>query len=305
MKKHLSRKYKCKRPLNDIKNEKTDIELDCESLVRRIIKDEIINLMTIEKKNIIEMKIQRNKCKCCNKIFHNKSNLNKHFISGICFKKINNNNNNNNNICIQSNNNIKINNQQNNNYHINNMNIQSSNNNSNIIIINQIKGFDEDWNLSNISKDNREKLLLSDKKFTNTLNNILQNKDNLNVVIKNEDTGFVYINEKKDYEAMQIKNICEEAMDKLYKHLRDFFKETISNNINDIKINILEKEMIEIDKKYTTYKESLKTKRNVNSCISNIFQEKTEEALDNLITLQEINDKKYINLLNNDIDNDY
>ena len=38
----------------------------------------------------------------------------------------------------------------------------------------------------------REKILLSDKKFTNTLENILKNDENLNIILKDKATGFVY-----------------------------------------------------------------------------------------------------------------
>jgi hypothetical protein len=369
MQRHLQRINKCKQKWYEPKSDKTDIELDKESLTKIYMKDELGNIKRInrinhldnitninnlnniedlkmidnedlkmidkekqnneENKTIkIEIKEEEKKegeyecdkenryiCKYCNNMYHNKSNLNKHINNQVCLKKIKRkiqnietNKMELNNISETNLNQIekiienKVNQQ------INNINIQNigvQNNNNIIINIGSIKGFDEEWNTSNISKDTREKLLLSDKKFTNTLNNILLNKDNLNVVIKNENTGFVYKNSKKEYEAMHNKDIFNEAMDKLYKHLRDFFKETVSNNINDIKLDILNKEMNEIDKKYIIYKESEKTKRMVNSCLSDIFERKNDESINNLISVINCKKKKKLEDILNVEDIDY
>ena len=184
-----------------------------------------------------------------------------------------------------------------------NNNIQKIGVQNNYYIINSLRGFDQDWDLSVIPKETKETLLLSDKKFTNTLNNILKNKDNCNVVIKNDNTGYVYLNDKKEYEAKRITDICEESMDKLHKYLTDFFKETVNNNINDIKIDILEKEMTEINNKFQAYKESLKTYRGVNQCFSNIFKDNNEKSLNNLLQIEE-NRLKYSNTEDEDDDFD-
>lgn len=365
MQRHLQRINKCKQKWYEPKSEKTDIELDKESLTKIYMKNELGSIKRINRLNhlnnitninnlnniedlktcdnerqnnddenkIIKIEITEQEkegenedenedenetendvenkyiCKYCNNIYHNKSNLNKHINNQVCLKKIKRKIQEPNNIIETNLNQIekiienKVSQQ------INNINIQNigvQNNNNNIIInIGSIKGFDEEWNTSNISKDTREKLLLSDKKFTNTLNNILLNKDNLNVVIKNENTGFVYKNSKKEYEAMHNKDIFNEAMDKLYKHLRDFFKETVSNNINDIKLDILNKEMNEIDKKYIIYKESEKTKRMVNSCLSDIFERKNDESINNLISVINSKKKKKLEDILNIEDSDY
>jgi hypothetical protein len=281
MKKHLSRKNRCKRSLFDPKTDKTDIELDKESLIRITVKEDIEDIITkypnlIEThKYLVDETINKSKhyCNYCDKYFHNKSNLNKHQSTKICNK----------NKKIYENDECKsktVNN-------IINNNIQKIGVQNNYYIINSLRGFDQDWDLSVIPKETKETLLLSDKKFTNTLNNILKNKDNCNVVIKNDNTGYVYLNDKKEYEAKRITDICEESMDKLHKYLTDFFKETVNNNINDIKIDILEKEMTEINNKFQAYKESLKTYRGVNQCFSNIFKDNNEKSLNNLLQIEE------------------
>ena len=81
---------------------------------------------------------------------------------------------------------------------------------------------------------------------------------------------------------MKVNNIFDEAMNKIYKHLRDFFTDIINNNKNDIRVNILETELKEVNKKYLQYKESTLTNNSVNNCLLNIFDEKKEKAIDNI-----------------------
>jgi nicotinamide mononucleotide adenylyltransferase len=275
MKRHLTKQKKCTSK-NEIKN-KTENEINKESLVKHIINDEMKLLMTEETIQAIEKMDMKNYiCEKCNKIFHNKSNLNKHCKNNTCMNKKNTMENDN--VISQINN-------------IQNIGVQ---NNIINININSLRGFDEDWNISNITKDMKEKLFLSDKKFTNTLENILNNDDNLNVILKDKVTGLVYKIKNNEYEAMPVKDIFEEAMDKIYKHLRDFFTEIISNNKNDIRIDILENEIKEIDKKYNKYKQSIITCDGVNNCLSNIFDEKKKEAI-----------KQFVKVIKNDSNNVY
>jgi len=264
MKRHLEKQKKCSNTNN---NNKPENELFEDSLIKHEI-DKELKLMIKENKKTTEGN-EKEKCICqkCNKIFHNKSNLNKHVKNNICEKK---------NVyeekIIQQINNIQ-------------------NNNTINININSLRGFDEDWNISYLTKDMREKLLLSDKKFTNTLENILRNDENLNVILKDKMTGLVYKIKNNEYEAMPVKEIFEEAMDKIYKHLRSFFKEIISNNINDVRIDILENEIKEVDKKYDRYKKSTIINNDVNNCLSNIFDEKKNYAIEKLMDVIKDEDK--------------
>ena len=264
MKRHLDKQKKC--IIND--TQLSEYELYNESLIRKTITD---NFEILVKKYDNEKK---HFCEKCNKDFTNKSNLNKHIKSKSCIEEIKEN------PIIQ---NINNNNHNNN---VQNIGVQ----NNFIFNINSLRGFDEDWNISAITKDMREKILLSDKKFTNTLENILKNDDNLNVILKDKATGIVYKTKNNDYEIMPVKNILEESMDKIYKHLRDFFTEVINNNKNDIRIDILENELKEVDKKYNNYKNSIMINDNVNSCLSNIFDEKKIESLDKFYEIN--NDNK-------------
>ena len=63
--------------------------------------------------------------------------------------------------------------------------------------INLINSFDEQWNTTHIDDKTKILLLLNNTKFTSTLENILENEVNLNVLIdETSDKGLVY-NEKK------------------------------------------------------------------------------------------------------------
>jgi hypothetical protein len=198
MRKHLSRKYRCKRSLFDPETNKTTIELDKESLHKINVKNDIKemaskypNLLYNKKEsNALIENEEKHYCKYCNKSFHNKSNLNKHQITKKCEKnkELYEKNSTNYNTINNINNDLSTNKQIN--------NIQKIGIQNNYYIINNLRGFDQDWDVSVIPQETKEKLLLSDKKFTNTLNNILKNKDNCNVVIKNDNTGYVYLDKK-------------------------------------------------------------------------------------------------------------
>lgn len=302
MKKHLDKEKKCK--IINI-TEKSEIQLYWLSL-EKIISENKLDKSITENKIIEKVKSEKKYiCKDCNKCFHNKSNLNKHIKNNIC-QNIKN--------AIEKIVDEKIN-DINNQSNINNIsNLQQINNiigvQNNIVNINintntsNLRGFDEDWNLSNISNELKEKLVLSDKKFTSTLKNILENTDNLNVILKDNTTGFVYKNKNNNYEAMPVNEILEEAMDKIYKHLRNFFTDIINNNKNDIRLNILENEIKEVDKKYNVYKKSVFIKKpEVNQYLSDIFDSKKQESIN-----QYLLKKKTNNLLQNndlEIDLDY
>jgi len=270
MKRHLERQKKC---IITNETDKDDFQLCEESLVKHYINKELKSIMKINKVDCNDKKFE---CNICNKIYHNKSNLNKHLKNNNCDIPFQNNDNDGR--IIQQINNIQ--------------NIAVQNNVININI-NSLRGFDEDWNISNITKDMREKLLLSDKKFTNTLENILKNDENLNIILKDKVTGLVYKIKNNEYEAMPVKDIFEETMYKIYKHLRDFFQEIKTDNQNDIRMNILENEIKEVDKKYNRYIKSVMTSNDVNNCLSNIIDDKKNDAIKKFIKIT-TDDDEYI-----------
>lgn len=125
-----------------------------------------------------------------------------------------------------------------------------------------MKSFDEDWDTgdpwraytgvlslrktpSEIDINKKLILLLNNSKFTKTLEHILENEVNLNVIIdKTSHNGLVYRN--KELVNMNIKDIVQKSMEKLHKHLCDFHKDVIDPNKNDITkntINMLNNEL--------------------------------------------------------------
>ena len=78
---------------------------------------------------------------------------------------------------------------------------------------------------------------------------------------------------------MNIKDIVENSMDKLYKKLKEINLETIQKS--DIDINYLIPSKHIIREKYEKYKTNNKNiKNDVNNIVSNIFETKKNEAFD-------------------------
>lgn len=275
MKRHLERKKKCK--IINASDDRTEIQLYEDSLNSHNLEDGLpLNIKNSESFN------KTITCSNCNMVFHNKSNLNKH-ISKSCKGTAS--------LPSQTTN-------------IQNIGVQNVQNVQNIININinSLRGFDEDWNIDNIPKDLKEKIFLSDNKFTTTLRNILKYNDNLNVILKDEVTGLVYKIKNNDYEPMHVKDILEETMQKIYKHLSLFLMEIKNDNVNNIRVDILDNELMEIEQKYDIYKNNKNISTNINAYLTNIFDEKKNDAIKQFhkIKFEEANNnniidyKKYI-----------
>lgn len=179
-----------------------------------------------ELKNIYTTK--RTKCNHCNVQFNKNKELEKHLFSCVRIVKDNNNTNINQTPVTTATNatntpitNIHsasttiINNNVNGNVNINNQSIIQNN----IVIV----PFDKDWITEHI--DNETKMYLFLKKFNNrytdTLDAIMENDINKNILIdKDFDSGIVYNN--NNLERMKIKDIVNECVNKLQKHLVEF-----------------------------------------------------------------------------------
>ena len=196
---------------NNILESEINIINDNDNQVKTISNIEYSNILDDELKNINNKSIDiiendfnneiinkknnnKHECERCKWIFHNKSNLNKHVKQNKCKKKFNN-------IYEDTNENIK------NIKNIQNIGVQNNINNIFNININSLRGFDEDWNIANIPHDIKEKIFLSDKKFTNTLENILNNSENLNVILKDNVNGLVYKIKNNECNKCMIKHI--------------------------------------------------------------------------------------------------
>jgi hypothetical protein len=239
MKRHYEKQKKCK-----LKDETTNYS-DAEFYELSLVKNEYSpnDLIAMNNNAIIEEKNdpKKNYCSKCDMYFSKTFNYNRHIKTNKC--KINEidtdiNNIVNNNII----NNNTVNNPIINNQYIN-INVNMNNNN--------IKGFDEKWDLSKIDKFQMSGLLTSNHKFSNTLQKILENEANLNVIV-NKDVGIVYKSENDKYEVISKKELMKQTIDKIYQHLNEFYNELINSDFEK-ETDFFDKHIKNIKQSYNRY----------------------------------------------------
>ena len=255
---HLSRKNKCVR--NNIDSMKYS-ENELFELSIKKISDKI--------NYFCKSDLENNKliCNQCNATFHNKSNLNRHINNNKCNEK-----------CMNIINNTL--NQQNNIININ---------------LNIVRSFDDDYDVTKIDKTLRNMLVLSNIQYTKTLEHILDNNSNLNVVIDDQrQSGIVYKNELERFQPMTVTDIVDKSMDKLHRQLEVFY-----NDLKDKKSEyILDEPFLNrvkdlTDKKYVDYKTDKDINLRVKELITNIYNSKRNETL-KIYELLCNNDDKYL-----------
>lgn len=211
------------------------------------------------------------KCLNCDCIFTRKSSLRRHQ-NNIC----KNNNISNSNI---ENVNIENNNIENNTNNTINNNTVNNILNLNLNINNKLISFDNDWDISKLDLETKQLLFLSSIKFTKTMEKILENDANMNVFIeKNSNSGIVY---KDKFEEMNINDIIDKSMEKLYKHLTQFYKDIKIDNEYQIKDEYLEKEQQIIENKYDDYTKNEATQKKVHEHILEIYERNKDKILTN------------------------
>lgn len=236
---HLCKNEPCKISLEGYSVKKD--ELIKRSLIPYIDNKQIIDSNRLKKKcnysltktnffNLFKT-ISNNKlrnCPLCDKSFNKKYELKEHIILDcvdiICDEEINDNINNKNTITDTITNNIN---------NITNITANVVNNNNmitnNFYIKNTITDFNDKWDTSHITTCQKYALILSMFSYTTTLQKILQNKNNMNVIIdKESNSGLVYTN--NNVELLGLDDILEESFIKLYDHLTSFITE-----LNDMK----------------------------------------------------------------------
>ena len=196
-----------------------------------------------------------NKCISCDKIFTRRSSLQRHLDKNRCK-----------NIVYKTEQNIT----------------NITNNNTIIINVNIHKPlpFDSDWDVSQIDDTLKQVLLLSDLKYTKTLEHILENDLNLNVIIEDKsDCGIVYKNDIEKFKPMKISDIVDLSMNKLHKQLTLFHDEI--KDVNKYKINstILSSEKEILNEKYYEFKNNELTQKIVKNYIANIYNKKKEDTI--------------------------
>jgi hypothetical protein len=268
---HLNRKNKCiRKNIDSIKY--SDSEIYELSIEKKYNDDDKINN---NDKNDIKFI-----CIYCNISFHNKSNLNRHLQNKKC-------------MIINKNINI-INNNTNNN--TNNTNILNQQNNIININLSIVKPFEDEWDVSKIDQTLRNMLVLSNMKYTKTLEHILDNETNLNVMINDEsDSGLVYTNNIEKFTPMSITDIIDKSMDKLHKQLSIFYNDLKNTNEYMLDDNVLEQVKDATDKKYEDFKKNKTINLKVKEFITNIYNNKRNETLKIYDLLCNNDDKDLIN----------
>ena len=228
----------------------------------------------------------KNKYKClnCNNTFTRKSSLLRHQKN---FCKLNDN------ITNTNIENINIENNTENNTANNTINNTVNNIvNLNLNINNKLVSFDNEWDISKLDLETKQLLFLSSIKFTKTMEKILENDANMNVFIeKKSNCGIVY---KDKFEKMDVTEIIDKSMEKLYKHLIQFYKDIKFDNEYKIKDEYLENEHKIIENKYDDYTKNQETQKLVHEHILEIYERNKDKILTNyknVIDDQIINDK--------------
>jgi len=206
-----------------------------------------------------------NKCINCDKIFTRRSSLQRHVDKNRCK-----------NIIYKTEQNIT----------------NITNNNTIIINVNIHKPlpFDSDWDVSQIDDTLKQVLLLSDLKYTQTLEHILENDVNLNVIIEDKaECGIVYKNDIEKFKPMKLEDIVDLSMYKLHKQLNIFHDEIKDDNKYKINNTILSTEKMNLNEKYNKYMNNEHTQKIVKNYIASIYNKKKEDTIKVCGELLELN----------------
>ena len=166
-------------------------------------------------------------------------------------------------------------------YNIANQHNISTTNNVIIVNSNNLCSFNEKWTIEHIDEYLRNNIFLSGTKYTDLLDEILKNKNNLNVIIeKDSNYGLVYKNEDELYVNMKVKEIIEKSMDKLYEQLNDLYLSIESENKMKINTKIIENEKKIMDDKYNNFcNNNNNTKSFVENLLASIYEKRKDEAV--------------------------
>ena len=141
-----------------------------------------------------------------------------------------------------------------------------------------IRSFDEDWDDSKMDDKAKIMVVLADTKYTKTLELLMENNVNLNVLIDyTGEKGLVYRN--NNFEIMSIKDIVKKSMNKIYHLLHKFCQDIELNNIHNIKWAYLEEEKKMIENKYNEYISNKDTEEKVIYFMKDIYHKKRGETI--------------------------
>jgi hypothetical protein len=101
---------------------------------------------------------------------------------------------------------------------------------------------------------------------------------------------------------MSNKEIIEKSMEKIYKHLKNFYNEIINNNINDLSEVALNNELKELEKKYNRFFTLEEAKNIVRNSFTKIYNKNKDIAENIYYDMLENKDNKD-NIYNEIIEN--
>jgi len=300
IKRHLNKKNKCSKKVENYYY--SEDHLFILSLISYYKDTQMVNIDGITSKNNVLVNkdklfelidnIEKNKtrtCPYCNDKFDKIQDLRNHLIL-YCFSNeidketsniekevniINQIDITNNNICNTNSNNTNSNN-------INNTNVLNNITNNITINLNvdSLIPFDKDWDVSHINASTKQALILSLVKYTKTLEYILKNEKNINVILdKDSEKGFIY--KDNNFEEMNKKDIMEQSFTKIYNHLNNFYDDIKNNNEFEVNNNYLDEQKKILETKFSKYKNDTNSKEIVDSFISNKFEVVKDIAIDN------------------------
>lgn len=291
MTRHLTKIKPCAKTLDGYNY--TDEEVLKLSLLQHNIDKNILNKnnkYTVTKDKYFEIfneieKKKLRKCSLCNKSFTKKCELKKHVIIE-CVNiddvtqntMLNDTKNNIKNLTVNNHSDCSNNKTINNTTNSNNNNV-TNNYNININVKSPIS-FDEDWDDSHLSHDDKILIVLSVLKYKKTLISLLNNKNNHNVIIdKNSNSGLVYKN--NNIEVMSLNEICDRSIDKLNNQLNAFIEEIKNNDKNDTDMDYINHSKKIVRLEHSNYKYYENDRNNTNKNIIDTFNKVKDETLEN------------------------
>ena len=163
------------------------------------------------------------------------------------------------------------------NNNVNSFNTTNITNNTNIININIPMSFDKEWSMEHLDGYVKCLLLFTNNKFTKTLESVLENKINLNVIFdKNNDDAMIF--SENEYKNIDKKDLFEKSMEKIRDQLLKI-QEDICSNYKKFEHDENTKEQSKIiNKKYTEYLNNDNIKEIVNEYLGNIYDSNKKEA---------------------------
>jgi hypothetical protein len=161
-----------------------------------------------------------------------------------------------------------------------NNNINNVNNINNTININielpekSLISFNDNWNIEHLDINTKTLLFMSTVKYTKTLEYILANDANKNVLLnKDTNTGIIY--KGAEFEEMKIEDIIDKSVLKIYNNLKEMYNEIQENNdVNFIlDPNVINQNLKITENKFNEYNSNEKTKEVVSQIISSIYSQ--------------------------------